>query len=47
MGISGVQQLLELSVLYRDESIPVLTGEYSSTFRDQVKVKASSKCFCF
>lgn len=47
MGMFGAQ-LLRLLVLYRDEPSPVLTVEYSSTFRDQLKeAKASFKCFCF
>lgn len=46
MGMLGAQ-LFRLSVLYRDEPSPVLTVEYSSTFMDQLKAKASSKCFCF
>lgn len=36
MGMFGAQ-LLRLLVLYRDEPSPVLTVEYSSTFRDQLK----------
>lgn len=47
MGMLGIQQLFGLSVFYRDESVPVLTVEYSSIFRDQVKAKASFKCSCF
>lgn len=45
MGMLGAQ--FRLLVLYRDEPSPVLTVEYSSTFRDQLKAKAPFKCFCF
>lgn len=46
IGMLGAQ-LFRLSVLYRDKPSPALAVECSSTFMDQLKAKASSKCFCF
>lgn len=46
MGVRGTK-IVWIVMLLVDESIPVLKIEYSLTFRDQAKAKASAKSFCF